>query len=116
VVRLADALDPATRTMRVEVEPDQGSKLLRAGQYGSVTITLANYPRALLLPTSTLLTSQEKPAVFVVKDGRARRQALEIGINDGVRMQVTGGLKGDEQVVSDGKDSVREGEAVEVVR
>jgi RND family efflux transporter MFP subunit len=116
VVRLAEALDPSTRTMRVELEPVRPSEGLRPGLYGNVTIILARIPEALLLPTSALLPSEGKPAVMIVKDGRALRREIQLGINDGIKMQVSSGLKGNEQVVSDGKDSLRDGDPVEVVR
>jgi RND family efflux transporter MFP subunit len=115
VVRLADALDPATRTMRVEVELDGSPRVLRPGLFGALTITLADLPDALLLPTSALVPAGDRPAVMVVGAGRAHRQDITIGSNDGIRMQITDGLKGDELVITDGKDLVREGQPVEVV-
>jgi membrane fusion protein (multidrug efflux system) len=113
VARLADALDRRSRTMLVEVELDAPTQLLRAGMYGSVTIILADYPDALLLPTSALLAEAGKPAVMIVKDGKAYRQEVDLGYNDGVRIQINRGLNGDEQVITEGKNTVREGQPVE---
>jgi RND family efflux transporter MFP subunit len=115
VARLADALDSGTRTMRVEVKLDKLAEVLRPGLFGAVNIVLADYADNLMLPTSTLVPTLDKPAVMVVREGKARRQVITLGINDGVRMQVTGGLKGDDLVITDGKDAVREGQPVEVV-
>ncbi len=112
VVRLADALDSATRTMRVELELDVLSANLRPGMFGSGTITLADFPDALMLPASALATGG-KPSVLCVQDGRVVRHTIEIGYNDGIRMQITRGLTPDAQVIIDGKSSVREGQAVE---
>jgi len=112
VVRLADALDSATRTMRVELELDVLPANLRPGMFGSGTITLADFPDALTLPASALATSG-KPSVLCVQDGRAVRREIEIGYNDGIRMQITRGLTPEAQVIIDGKSSVREGQAVE---
>jgi multidrug efflux pump subunit AcrA (membrane-fusion protein) len=102
--------------MRTEVELDKPSRVLRAGMYGTVTIRLVDYPDALLLPTSALVISGGKPSVIVVEEGKARRLEIELGYNDGDHMHVTCGLKGDEQVIIDGKNSVREGQAVEIAK
>ncbi|MGE3805081.1 MAG: efflux RND transporter periplasmic adaptor subunit [Gemmataceae bacterium] len=115
IVRSADALDPATRTMRVEVELDEPTRLLRPGMYGKVSITLADYPDAIMLPTSALVAGSGKPTVMIVKDGHCHRQEITLGYNDGVRMQVAGGLAADAEVITDGKDSLGEGQAVTVV-
>src|SRR5262249_57583656 len=88
-------------------------KELRPGMFGSVTIILAEHPDALLLPTSALVTSGGKQSVLIVVGGQARRREVELGYNDGVRVQITRGLSGDEQVITDGKNLVREGQAVE---
>ncbi len=114
VARLADALDPTSHTMTVEVELDDRDRKLRPGLYGEVTITLADYPNALTLPTSALVPAGGKPTVMIVKDGVARSCPVTLGINDGIQMQITGGLTGDELVITDGKDSVRDGQPVQL--
>jgi RND family efflux transporter MFP subunit len=119
VVRFADTLDPATRTMRVEVELDGREKLpgtLRPGLYGTLTITLEDISAALVLPASALVPSGEKPTVMVIENGVARRREVELGINDGITMQVTKNLTKDDRVLTDGKDAVRDGQPVEVVK
>jgi RND family efflux transporter MFP subunit len=116
VTRLADALDKRSRTMLIEAELDTPTTLLRPGMYGSITITLADYADALLLPTSTLLTGVDRPSVMTVSNGKAHRQEIGLGYNDGVRIQIVRGLTGDEQVITDGKNTVREGQAVEIAK
>jgi HlyD family secretion protein len=113
VARITDALDFASRTMRTEIELDDPEEI-RPGTFGQATITLADYPDALMLPSTALLTGGEKPAVMVVESGRARRREVEVGLDDGVQAQILSGLNGDEQVIVEGKDSVRDGQAVEI--
>lgn len=115
VVRFADALDSGTRTMRTEVELDSPATILRPGTFGSITIVLADFPDALMLPISALVPGGGKPAVLVVEEGKARRRDVELGLNEGGRVQVIHGLTGNEQVIADGKTSVRDGQAVEIV-
>jgi RND family efflux transporter MFP subunit len=116
VARFADALDLKTRTMQTELELDQPATSLRPGMFGEVTITLADYPDALLLPTAALLPAGGKAAVLVVGEGKARRREVEVGSNDGARVHITHGLTAEDEVITDGKNIVREGQEVTVVR
>jgi RND family efflux transporter MFP subunit len=125
VARIADALDPMTRTMRTEVEVDETRVAkeekpalagLRPGMFCSLVIVLEDHPDALLLPTSVLVSASGKTSVWVVEDDRAHLREIEVGYNDGVRVHVTGKLKADEPVISDGKNLVHEGQWVEVVK
>jgi RND family efflux transporter MFP subunit len=111
VVRYADALDAGTRTMRTEVELDMAAHSLRPGMYGSVTII-----GAIMVPTSALVPGAEKPAVFVVEEGKARRREVELGTEEGGRVEVIRGLTGNEQVVTDAKNVAREGQPVEIAK
>ena len=116
VVRYADALDSDTRNMRTEVELHDPVKTLRPGMFGSVTIMLADSPNTLMLPTGALMAGGGKSAVLIVEDGRARKREVELGLNDGVRTQVLRGLSGSEQVITDGTNTVREGQPIEIAR
>jgi multidrug efflux pump subunit AcrA (membrane-fusion protein) len=42
IVRLAEALDSATRTMRIEIELDAPSPALRPGMFGSISVQYSN--------------------------------------------------------------------------
>lgn len=113
VARLADALEPSTRTMRTEVELDNPSEV-RLGAYGSATITLADESDALSLPSNALLIAGDGAAVMLATDGQARRRKVRTGFDDGVRTQITAGLEGTEAVIVEGKDSVSDGQAIRV--
>lgn len=114
VARFADALAPESRSMRTEIELDAAMTLLRPGMFGSVTITVADVPDALLVPASVVVNDGGKPAVFVVEAGKVRRRDVELGLNDGVRVHVIGGLTGSVLVVADHRERLQEGQAVEV--
>jgi HlyD family secretion protein len=114
VIRFADALDSGTRTMRTEVELDGPAMILRPGTFGSVTILLGDFPDALMLPTGAVVPGSGKPAVLVVEEGKAHLREVELGLNEGGRVQVIRGLTVNDQVIADGKTSVRNGQAVEI--
>ena len=91
VTRRADALDPRTRTMLVEVVLDNRERVLVPGVFVQVTLHLDATPRA-SVPTEALLVRGDQTMVALVKDGRVRLQAVEPGVNDGQRVQLKGPL------------------------
>src|SRR5690606_9295279 len=50
VARVSGSLDPATRTMLVEIDLDNGNRRIRPGYYGQTRIVLEERPDALTLP------------------------------------------------------------------
>jgi HlyD family secretion protein len=114
VARFAGALDQSTRTMRAEVELDDPAPDIHPGAYGSVTIMLADSKQALLLPLSAVIFDKGKASVKTVVDGHVAEKQLELGQNDGVRVQVLSGLKPHDVIITDGKSRASPGQRVEI--
>ena len=51
--------------------------------------------------------------MYVVRDGKAVKVPVELGIRVENKIEVTKGLNGDEQVIVSGKDLVTDGTVVE---
>lgn len=113
-VRLTDVLDPRTRTLRVEAELDAPDADLRAGMYGMITVTLAERPRALLLPTRCVRFEDRTPIVFCVSRGVVRKHPVVLGYSDGTRTEIIEGIAPDDLVVLDSRVPVHPGQAVAV--
>jgi RND family efflux transporter MFP subunit len=117
VSRMADAEDPETRTMRVEIDLPNPQNTLREGMYGRVTVRLSQVSDALTIPSSCLVgTIQDGEAeVFVVHDGVARRRKIRVGADNGLRMEVLGGLTAKDSVIRRHNGPVKDGTHVQVV-
>ncbi|MET0404213.1 MAG: efflux RND transporter periplasmic adaptor subunit, partial [Cystobacter sp.] len=87
VTRLADALDPRTRTMLVEIELDNRERALIPGVFVHVTLHLKSRSMA-SVPTEAILVRGDKTMVAVVKDKRVKLQEVEPGLNDGKQVQL----------------------------
>lgn len=116
VTRFASALDPSTRTMKVEIDFLNPEGLLRPGMYGNMTLVLESRPEALTLPAPALVTEGGKNFVYVVEDSRARKVEVATGIDDGIRVEITSGLQGNEAVVVAGASAVTDGGPVRAVK
>ncbi len=113
VTRFAEALDPATRTMKTEIDVRNPQHLLRPGMYADVTLELEERRGALVIPDSALVVEGERRFVYMVRDGTAHRVEVETGLDDGTQVEILSGLKGGEQVVVAGKENLVEAKPLE---
>jgi len=68
----------------------------------------------LQIPASALFRLKQGWAVFVVENGRAKTQALEIGQRAGLIVQVRSGIKAGDQVITHPDDKIKDGGRVKV--
>lgn len=113
VAHAAGALDPVTRTRQVELElPNPDGKLL-PGTYGEVSFKLSSTAKALLVPTSTLVTGQDGTRVVTVgKDNTVSFQNVTVGRDLGRDIEILSGLKSGDVLVSSPSDLLADGETV----
>lgn len=112
VVRTAGALDPASRSMRVEVQL-ANPEGLPAGMIGRVTFASDAPPGLLTLPINALITRAEGTFVAVVTAGSTVRFApVEPGRNLGPRIEIKNGLDRQERVIVNPNSLLREGDRV----
>src|SRR5262249_10128771 len=92
-----------TRTMRVEIDVPNPGQQLRPGMFGTATLHLRKpAPGAVRLPASCVVAAPGgKRAVYVVRDGKARRAEGQVGHRVGKEVEVLSGLKPADQVVAD---------------
>jgi membrane fusion protein, multidrug efflux system len=116
VARSTGAIDPTSRTLRVEVDVDNHAGALLPGAYVQVHLALRNAAPALELPVSALLFRPDGVTVAVVSSAnRTVLRTVTIGRDFGTRMEVTTGLATTDRVIDNPGDSVTAGESVHVV-
>jgi RND family efflux transporter MFP subunit len=117
VVRTARAIDPASRTLLVEVDVPNPQALLVPGAYTEVHFKVKVAQPTLIIPVSTLMFRQEGLRVVTVVNGNtAKLVPITIGQDDGRQVQVIQGLSANDEVVQNPPDSVIDGETVRVVQ
>ena len=113
VTRSAYALDPKSRTLRVEIDLANPAGKLHPGLYAYASIIAEEHTDALTIPTTAVGRDADKPYCVVVRDGHASRRPIEPGLSDGTSTEVVSGLNGDELVVKAGVISLLDGQPVE---
>ncbi|HOX42898.1 MAG TPA: efflux RND transporter periplasmic adaptor subunit [Myxococcota bacterium] len=116
VRRFAPALDPATRTMEVELEFENPAEALKPGMFGRAEIVLERLSQAILAPPLAVSRRDQGGVAFVVADGKARQVELQLGatLPDG-RIVITAGLRPGDVLIVVGRELVRDGQAVRTV-
>lgn len=114
VGRLSEAVDPATRTMPVEVFVPNRNQRLKPGMYATVFLVLSVHPDAVTVPTQAVLKDARGSFVYSVVADTARRVRVEPGIDENGRTEVVSGLTGTESVITTGQQYAKDGGPVSV--
>lgn len=114
ITRTTEALDPATRTLLVEIDMPNKERQLQPGTFVSATLYLRQHPNALVIPPAAIVTSgsDKRKSVLVVEQGKAHQVPIKTDIDDGVWVEVVEGLSGNEDIVVVGKAGLTDGQAV----
>jgi RND family efflux transporter MFP subunit len=114
ITRTTEALDPATRTLLVEIDMPNKERQLQPGTFVSATLYLREHANALVIPPAAIVTGgpNKGKSVFVVEQGKARQVPIKTDIDDGVWVEVVEGLTGNEDMIVVGKAGLTDGQAV----
>lgn len=116
LVRTADAIDPVSRTLLVEVDVDNRDGQLLPGSLAQVHFKVTAANPTYILPIAAVLFRHEGLRVGTVVHGNIAHLApVVIGIDNGATVQIVSGLSPTDMVIQDPPDSLIEGEKVTVV-
>jgi RND family efflux transporter MFP subunit len=109
VTRYAGALDPATRTMRTEVDLVNYDGMLRPGTYGDLTIHAVDRRDALTVPGGAIHHDDQGAFVYVLDSGRALRRTVETGVTSGDFVEITRGIDDHTRVIGESSAELSSG-------
>src|SRR4029453_4514559 len=102
VTRIADVVDPQTRTVKVHVQLANPAGRLRPDMFGSMRHP-GEARRVPVLPLAAVVREYGRSMVFVERaPGRFARREVELGARAGTRVAVLSGVSVGERVVVDG--------------
>ena len=117
LVRTANAIDPASRTLLVEIAVNNPTGQLFTGSYAEVHFKLPTPASSLILPVNTLLFRSEGLRVATVgQDQKVELKQITLGHDFGGEVEVVAGLDGNENVIINPPDSVTDGETVRIAQ
>ena len=114
LVRNANAIDLASRTLLVEVDVDNPGGELLPGAYVFVHLKLPEQIASATVPANALLFRAEGLQVAMVRDGRAQLVPVTIGRDYGTTVEIVAGLQPTDQVIVAPSDSLTSGTPVRI--
>ena len=113
VVRTARAIDPASRTLRTELQIPNADGELLPGMYAEVKFTLPQDGHTLIVPGNAVMIRSDGPKVLVVDaKNTIRSRPVKLGRDLGEKVEIVSGLNPDESLVANPTDALREGTEV----
>jgi RND family efflux transporter MFP subunit len=113
VTRTAGTLDPALRTLTVEIDIPNPKGELLGGMYAQVTIAVTVAHRVVRVPSSAVISDARGNHVAAV-DGAGRVHLVEVarGLDNGRDIDIVEGLVGGEEVIASPGGDVMDGARV----
>lgn len=101
LVFIDNTVNPTTGTVLLKARFKNEKEELWPGQFVAARIILKVEKDALVLPEGAVQPGQDRPFVYVVREGKAAMQEVKVARQIGNRVVIEKGLSGDEQVVVD---------------
>ena len=117
VATTAQAINPAARTLLVELHATNPGGVLQPGTYAEVHFNLPPNTHVLTIPTTALVFRESDLQVAVVgPGGRVELKQITLGRDLGNDVRVLGGLSPSDRVINNPPDSLVNGEVVNMAK
>jgi RND family efflux transporter MFP subunit len=114
VTRIADALQPGTRTLLTEVDVPNPDHALPAGVYCTVELKIPRKTPSLIVPAAAIVFNAEGLSVMVVEDGVVRVRQVTESRDFGTTVELSAGVKDGDQVILNPPVDLTDGHKVTV--
>ena len=114
VTRIADALQPGTRTLLTEVDVPNPDHALPAGVYCNVELKIPRKTPSLIVPAAAIVFNADGLSVMVVEDGVARVRRVTESRDFGTTVELSAGVKDGDQVILNPPVDLTDGHKVTV--
>lgn len=117
LVRTANAIDLASRTLLVEVDVDNTTGELLPGAFTEVHLKIPADIPTFILPVNTLIFRAQGLQVAAVENNNtAKLVSIALGRDFGAEVEVVSGLTGQESIIASPPDSIIDGEQVRIAQ
>ncbi|HEX4861662.1 MAG TPA: efflux RND transporter periplasmic adaptor subunit [Rhizomicrobium sp.] len=113
----AQAVDPTTGTVLVQLQADNAQSRLKPGDYAQVRFDLPATANAIRLPASALIFNDDGTAVAVVGPGnRVSVKPVTILRDYGTSVEIASGVTRQDRVIDNPPDALKAGDEVRVAK
>ncbi len=116
ISRIANALDPITKTMRIEVDITNKGLKLKPGMYAKIELTIRSTANSLSVPHPALLVEKNQYFIYKVVDGIVEKISVRLGVQNKNFVEILNGeLKADDEIIVMGKQLISQDMKVEAI-
>jgi membrane fusion protein (multidrug efflux system) len=107
-------IDSRTRTLQIRAICNNEQEELIPGQFANINYILEVLPDALLVPSEAVIPELNSHKVYMLKNGKANQETVNIGLRTEKEIQITDGINPGDTVITTGILQVRQGMPVNV--
>jgi multidrug efflux pump subunit AcrA (membrane-fusion protein) len=112
---MANAMDPGSRSMLVELQTDNPDGALFAGAYSQVHLQLPGDPNMVRVPATALVPANQGVQVAILgADGKAALKPVKLGRDFGDSVEVIAGLSPSDRVIDNPPETLQSGDQVQL--
>jgi len=103
IVNVGSTIDPVTRRLQVRAEVENPDNMLKPEMFAAFSIAVGNEVESPALPAAAIVYEGDKARVWVqTADNRFAARSVTLGLQDGRMVQVLGGLRPGDKVITQG--------------
>ena len=114
VYRISPVVDTKTRSAAIELLVDNSTGRLKSGMFSEVRLVVGAKSGAIAVPSSAVLSENDKPYVFIPSGDTAARREVKTGISNGDYTQISGGLKAGDELIIFGLYGLKDGSKIKL--
>ena len=109
---VSTAIDPGSRTFKVEVPIPDKDGLVKPNLNAELRLNDYISENAIVLPQTVVHEDASSKYVFVVENGKAKKVKVEVGTESNGMVEILSGLQDNQTVVTEGPAKLKEGDNV----
>jgi RND family efflux transporter MFP subunit len=116
ISKVAISANPETRAFSVEIIAANHDNVLKVGGFATVDVKLYTLEDVLLIPKQAVLIQKGIPKLFRLQSDTARSVEVQMGLDDGISLQIISGINAGDEIVVLGQAFLSDGSLVNVVK
>lgn len=116
ISELSPAISTETRTFKGKVLIDNNRLKLRPGMFVKADIVVDQADSAIIIPKDVVLSRRNRKYVYIVERNTAILRDIQTGLEDEDNVEVTEGLKENDNLIIRGYETLRENSRVKVLK
>ena len=116
ISELSPAISTETRTFKGKILIDNNQLKLRPGMFVKADIVVDRADSAIIIPKNVVLSRRNRKYVYVVERSTAIVRDIQTGLEDEDNIEVTEGLRENDNLIIRGHETLRENSRVKVLK